>query len=101
MNTVLLVSLGGLGLGPAATSNKSGEEVDPRYGLNIWERVSFPVTRVYGVCHHKNWDKCANCGKQQTEMINRKLRECSQCMEVAYCSKKCQRAHWNLIHRDT
>merc|ERR1712129_66122 len=37
---------------------------------------------------------CNNCG---ASMI--KLHSCSGCMKLFYCSKKCQKLHWNLDHR--
>eukprot|EP01084_Bolivina_argentea_P187492 322942_1 len=38
---------------------------------------------------------CSNCS---TKM--HKLRSCIGCMEVQYCSNKCQKYHWNKTHRN-
>ena len=37
---------------------------------------------------------CAHCGK-----YNRILLSCSQCKQVTYCHKDCQRAHWKNGHK--
>jgi hypothetical protein len=38
--------------------------------------------------HNPDVRSCAFCGKQG------KLRKCSGCLAVAYCSKQCQKTHW-------
>eukprot|EP00123_Amoebidium_parasiticum_P013142 comp21795_c0_seq1/m.30988 comp21795_c0_seq1/g.30988 ORF comp21795_c0_seq1/g.30988 comp21795_c0_seq1/m.30988 type:complete len:611 (-) comp21795_c0_seq1:142-1974(-) len=37
---------------------------------------------------------CGWCGKGECE-----LKRCSQCMAQSYCSKDCQKRHWNAGHR--
>eukprot|EP01084_Bolivina_argentea_P211959 360407_1 len=39
--------------------------------------------------------KCSNCSKG-----NCKLKSCSGCMNVSYCSVSCQKIHWKTSHRD-
>lgn len=39
----------------------------------------------------KESQKCANCGRIETPD---KLKQCSSCKEVLYCSKTCQRRNW-------
>lgn len=41
--------------------------------------------------------QCELCGKRGSH--NRKLKTCSSCMRVMYCSKECQSAHWQSSHR--
>jgi len=38
---------------------------------------------------------CSNCGEN-----NGKLKHCSQCGAVKYCSKECQIFHWKNSHKD-
>eukprot|EP01084_Bolivina_argentea_P155380 270767_1 len=38
---------------------------------------------------------CFNC------KLRTKLRSCSGCMKVMYCSKRCQKIHWKCIHCET
>jgi len=37
---------------------------------------------------------CANCQKISQKSSRVKMKICSRCMQVGYCSKKCQAAHW-------
>ena len=39
---------------------------------------------------------CASCGIMSSSS---KLRTCSRCKKVSYCSRDCQAAHWNEGHR--
>ena len=77
--------------------------IDPNYRLKAWDRVSFPVTCVFGVDHGPNWnDECANCGKGKAalEEENQVLSKCARCLKFSYCSKECQRAHWKIHKKD-
>ena len=40
---------------------------------------------------------CAHCGKNESSGC--KLQTCSMCKSIHYCSKKCQRCHWEADHR--
>jgi hypothetical protein len=40
---------------------------------------------------------CGYC--ESVEDSENKLRSCSRCLLVAYCSKVCQRAHWKNGHK--
>ena len=40
---------------------------------------------------------CANCGLIESNVI--KLQTCSMCKSIHYCSKTCQRSHWEADHR--
>ena len=51
----------------------------------------------------KNDDKfeeCRWCEKSADE-LGEPLRTCSQCHEVKYCSRKCQKCHWKAEHKYT
>lgn len=39
--------------------------------------------------------QCDNCGYAESTLSGRALSICAGCKFVAYCSKECQRAHWN------
>eukprot|EP01084_Bolivina_argentea_P088649 160043_1 len=39
--------------------------------------------------------KCSNCNREKV-----KLRACSGCMKMAYCSAFCQKRNWNRTHRN-
>jgi hypothetical protein len=40
-------------------------------------------------------DICSICNKQ----FEHKLRTCEKCKKYWYCSRACQKIHWNLIHK--
>ena len=40
---------------------------------------------------------CANCGLNESHET--KLQTCSMCKSIHYCSKTCQRSHWEADHR--
>jgi MYND finger len=45
---------------------------------------------------------CANCGvskKQLLDQCSGRLMDCSNCLNVAYCSRACQLEHWKTGHR--
>lgn len=43
---------------------------------------------------------CAGCSRNQATLGNAvSMKRCSSCRTVAYCSAKCQRAHWNAEHK--
>eukprot|EP01084_Bolivina_argentea_P058602 107010_1 len=43
--------------------------------------------------------RCGNCGMKHKHNI--RLRSCKGCMKLNYCSKYCQKKHWNAQHRET
>eukprot|EP00112_Aurelia_sp_Birch-Aquarium-sp1_P010488 Seg2238.7 transcript_id=Seg2238.7/GoldUCD/mRNA.D3Y31 product="Ubiquitin carboxyl-terminal hydrolase 19" protein_id=Seg2238.7/GoldUCD/D3Y31 len=42
---------------------------------------------------------CAHCSKSQSD-LEVKLKRCTRCMYVAYCSRECQTKHWGSHQRD-
>ena len=40
---------------------------------------------------------CASCGK--ADSFEQALKKCARCMNVMYCSKKCQGEHWEAGHK--
>ncbi len=47
--------------------------------------------------------KCAQCGRKTWNQNkytknNKKLRKCSQCLMMLYCSHDCQKKHWKSVH---
>lgn len=44
--------------------------------------------------------KCSNTGCNRRHLRKSPLRACYGCMRVAYCSKKCQKIHWNAVHNE-
>eukprot|EP01084_Bolivina_argentea_P004393 8348_1 len=42
-------------------------------------------------------NKCRSCNRKKGNFI--KLKLCSQCLDVAYCSYRCQKYHWKYRHR--
>ena len=45
---------------------------------------------------------CAPCGNPRCAKWETRLKEykpCERCVSIAYCSKKCQKAHWKGGHR--
>lgn len=51
--------------------------------------------RVLTIAHDK-FQQCTNCKKANPEM---KLRQCSSCKKAVYCTKTCQKQHWNKHKR--
>lgn len=43
--------------------------------------------------------ECSNPGCNKVESEEVKLRACSQCHTVSYCSVDCQRQHWRAGHK--
>eukprot|EP01084_Bolivina_argentea_P232148 391331_1 len=41
--------------------------------------------------------KCENCGLIAVDSIKHKI--CTGCMKIGYCSRFCQKIHWNQVHR--
>ena len=52
-------------------------------------------------------EQCANCGHRESEFgdlerggdtknKSKRLKKCSRCCVVAYCSSECQKAHWKV-----
>ena len=46
------------------------------------------------------FEGCRWCEKSADE-LGEPLRTCSQCHEVKYCSRKCQKSHWKAEHKYT
>ena len=46
--------------------------------------------------HDRNRKACKTCGKLNAELSKeeKKLKTCSKCKRVAYCSKECQKKDW-------
>ena len=42
---------------------------------------------------------CDNCNVVQNVSIHGRLKRCARCKVKMYCSKKCQREHWNKTHK--
>lgn len=49
-------------------------------------------------CYDDAVDYCASCEKRFRES---RLSGCAHCRMVFYCSKKCQKIHWNATHKDS
>ena len=45
-------------------------------------------------------EMCANCYILETSLDNSKLLKCSQCRQIKYCSRECQREHWKKAHKE-
>ena len=43
---------------------------------------------------------CAHCHAAGTKLHRIKLQKCSQCKELSYCSKTCQKADWKAGHKE-
>jgi MYND finger len=43
-------------------------------------------------------EKCEGCGIFARD-LGKRLLPCSKCLDVVYCSKECQVAHWKKIHK--
>eukprot|EP01084_Bolivina_argentea_P278759 476369_1 len=39
--------------------------------------------------------RCSNCGNDK-----QRFRACMGCCQVYYCNRKCQKQHWNKVHRN-
>jgi len=46
-------------------------------------------------------DMCANCFVLEKDLQppGRRLQKCSRCMQISYCCKGCQGAHWKSAHK--
>jgi hypothetical protein len=42
---------------------------------------------------------CKNCNKRAQDVAPAELMQCSKCLVVDYCSKKCQVSHWKNQHK--
>lgn len=84
--------------------------VSPKYSLPIFDsgfrgpmKEQFEIARA----HYKNdgtpynfddW-RCGfkECSKDDSELEEgKKLKKCAKCLDVMYCSKECQTAHWKV-----
>eukprot|EP01084_Bolivina_argentea_P238891 401389_1 len=61
------------------------------------EKKFFDETGLFTL-KFKNRDKCDVCGKQKNKKFV-KLKQCGKCRHAMYCGRKCQKYHWNKIHR--
>ena len=59
--------------------------------------VSIPFRQH--VSNPSKLNKCATCGKSQIDMETR-LKRCTRCLYLAYCSRDCQIKHWPSHQRD-
>jgi hypothetical protein len=52
--------------------------------------------------HDRNRKACKTCGKLNAELSKeeKKLKTCSKCKRVAYCSKECQKKDWEGHKKD-
>jgi hypothetical protein len=52
--------------------------------------------------HDRNRKACKTCGKLNAELSKeeKKLKTCSKCKRVAYCSKECQKKDWEDHKKD-
>lgn len=70
--------------------------------VSIFDTRSFPQTRDPETSNARKYFKgnlvakhgCFTCGKE-----TKKLKYCSNCKSVYYCSRKCQRKDWKLGHK--
>jgi len=46
-------------------------------------------------------EACAACGKFVADAEGGKMAFCAGCRQVQYCSKNCQKKHWEWTHRET
>ena len=60
------------------------------------------MTRPAGDVCMETKRQCANCGKEEGKE-GAALKKCARCQEenaALYCSRACQKEHWNRIHRE-
>eukprot|EP01084_Bolivina_argentea_P152114 265395_1 len=65
-------------------------------GINEFAQNLNDYRRVLSMFLKTTIIKCYQCGKT----CNETLKLCSECRMVYYCSKKCQKIHWNGKHRN-
>lgn len=60
------------------------------------------VWNKYDIKQVKPRKRCFICYKRKNKKKSRKLRRCSRCKQpgLYYCSKQCQKVHWNKKHRN-
>eukprot|EP00794_Sanderia_malayensis_P007032 gene7032-7821_t len=58
--------------------------------LPIVQHKSQPVSHAH----------CGYCKKPQSDLVDVKLKRCSRCMHIAYCSRECQSKHWSVHQKD-
>jgi len=66
-----------------------------RYEINTLRLVIMEAESEAHICKiEKEGLICSNCGVR-----GKKHKECSKCRGEAYCSRKCQKAHWKSTHK--
>lgn len=59
------------------------------------DTISMPVFQ--NLLHTRTISQCDFCMRSQDDLQG-KLKRCTRCMAVAYCSRDCQTRHWSLNH---
>lgn len=57
------------------------------------------ITATFTEMADSESEVCDNCNVVQNVSIHGRLKRCARCKVKMYCSKKCQREHWNKTHK--
>ncbi|KAG9122643.1 hypothetical protein FRC07_000899 [Ceratobasidium sp. 392] len=73
--------------------------ISPLFGVPILETVAGPASTMTDTKKPVSWGKptdvCWRCGG-----VGRPLLRCARCKKARYCSKECQKTHWNEEHKN-
>eukprot|EP01084_Bolivina_argentea_P114201 203366_1 len=72
-----------------------------RSGIKMM-KIGFQKSKMYSRNYSKNLKECIvpKCRIQRRGNIKSNLFKCSACKKAKYCSRKCQKYHWKIQHRN-
>ena len=80
--------------GQAIRENESQNEETDAKAIKVYQHLSDVKSKMIG-------KECHNCHVRAIQKNKEKVQLylCKRCRKFRYCSRKCQKQHWNTIHR--